>query len=326
MDKISVIIPAYNAEKTIKRCIDSILSGYREGYKREIIVVNNGSTDNTEMIVKEIVDQNPEVVLINQNNKGPAGSRQTGLRAASGDYIAWVDSDDWVEPEWLLHLYDNIIKYDADISVCRARIKGRDICYNPKEKLVWNRDEAIREFLVHKKLNGCLWNKLIRRDLFNDINFSLEMWYWEDLYVVWKVLKKCQKVVRCNEGTYNFYIHPESMCAQKINVNRVYCTLKVWDEIVNDCQLYFQKHIVAAIKKQEEWALSDLRNMMKDNLFNEEYENRILTIVRKAGLSGAMTQSGVGNRIFALGVLINMSATRKLIKGYYYLKGIIRRG
>lgn len=326
MDKISVIIPAYNAEKTIRRCIDSVLLGCcGGGYEREIIVVNNGSTDNTEVIVRDMATHNPELLLITQTNKGPAWSRETGLRHATGDYVAWVDSDDWVKPEWLLHLWENIKKYNADISVCRAKIEGRDITYNPSEKIVWNRDEAIREFLIHEKLNGCLWNKLIRRELFEDISFSLEMWYWEDLHVVWKVLKKCQKVVRCNEGTYNFYVHPESMCAQKINDNRVYCALKVWDDIVSDCKNIFPNHLAAAMKKQEEWALADLRNMMKCNLFHSDYENRISSIVRKAGIRGVISQNGLGNRLFALCVLLNMKVARIFTKIYYYISRIRRR-
>jgi len=313
MEKISVIIPAYNAEGTIKRCIESILSGAGQNlFDLEIVVVNNGSTDNTKDIVSQIASKHNEVILFSQENKGPAGSRDTGLKNATGDYIAYCDSDDWVDNNWLLDLYTTLKTYNADISCCRAIINGVNTTYNPQEYLVWNRDEAIKEFIIHKRLNGCLWNKLIRRELFDGISFSLEMWYWEDLYVVWQILKRASVVVRHNVGTYNFYVHPDSMCAKKISENRVYCTLKVWREIVDDCNLLFPNHMKAALNTQENWALSEMRSMIKGNMYNKEFETEISHIVRKAGIAGILNQKGLTHKLFALAIILNVNMVRVL--------------
>lgn len=100
--------------------------------------------------------------------------------------------------------------------MCRSQIPGKIIDYNPFEVQVWDKDGAIDAFLEHKKLNGVLWNKLIRRELFDGIEFDKTLWYWEDLAVVWKIMKRVNRVVRFNEAKYNFYVHPESMCAKNI--------------------------------------------------------------------------------------------------------------
>lgn len=318
MEKISVIIPAYNAEKTIQRCIESIeVAGKCDLFDFELIVVNDGSTDNTLQIVETLQATYKNINVISQENKGPAGSRETGLRNATGDYIAHCDSDDWVTPEWLSHLYNNIKKYDADISVCRAIIDNKFIKYNPQEIELWNRDEAIGEFIIHKKLNGCLWNKLIRRELFDGISFSPEMWYWEDLYVVWKVLQRVNKVVRCNEGTYHYVIHPESICAQPINENRLYCTLKVWDMIVADCLNYYPHHLNAAQVMREKSLLGGLKQMVRSNFKHEEYEEKILNILHDGGLKNIVKMDSFIDKFFAIAMMICPKCVRKLYNFFH---------
>lgn len=125
MELISVIIPAYNAEKTIYKCLRSIMGG---GYFNiEVIVINDGSTDRTEEIVKNITKDDRRVRLITQTNAGVAEARNTGLRNAKGKYIAWCDADDWVESTWLEDLHRYLTEYEADIAVCRCQIDNRPI-------------------------------------------------------------------------------------------------------------------------------------------------------------------------------------------------------
>lgn len=118
---ITVIVPAYNAEKSIEKCVTSILRNtVRHGYDLELIVVNNGSADDTGLIVRRIAEKDNRIKLICQEKRGPAGSRETGLQNAKGDYIAWCDSDDWLASMFLY-----LKKYDADI-VCRPQTTSVD--------------------------------------------------------------------------------------------------------------------------------------------------------------------------------------------------------
>ena len=297
MEKISVIVPAYNAEKTIKRCLKSILGG---GYSDlEVIVINNGSTDDTEKIVKEIASTDKRVLLHTQENQGPAGSRDTGLKNASGKYIAFCDSDDWYEPDFLEFLYNNLIKYDADIVLCRAQIPGKNDTYDAEKIWIWNKEEAIDAFLEHKLLNGVLWNKLIKKELFNNIEFDRTLWYWEDLDVVWKILKKAKKVVRFNKAKYNFFVHPESMCAKKYSEKRIYASLKVWNKIVEDCKgTELKSHYNNAVAMRYGWLLGDLILMLKDNYDNKKDTITVQKILRETGNIGRSRLSGF-YRIYA---------------------------
>ena len=99
MKKISVIIPVYNAEKTIRRCLESIMSSEYEEY--EVIVVDDGSTDNSASILFEYVNRDRRVKIINQPNSGPSIARNKGLELAEGEIIAFVDSDDYVRNDYL---------------------------------------------------------------------------------------------------------------------------------------------------------------------------------------------------------------------------------
>ena len=111
-DKISVIIPIYNTEKYLPRCIESIIKQTYDNI--EIILVNDGSTDQSSKICKKYSRIDNRVVLIEQDNKGAAAARNTGLRHATGNYIGWVDSDDYIEPDMFEKMLDCIHKENAD--------------------------------------------------------------------------------------------------------------------------------------------------------------------------------------------------------------------
>lgn len=310
---ISVIVPVYNGEKTIEKCLYSILNCKQEP-DIEVIVVNNGSTDRTLEIVEEFALKDTRVRIYSQENQGPAGSRNTGLKLAKGEYISYCDSDDWVEPSWLDHMYRNLIKFNADVSCCRAIIEGKTVTYNPNEVLEWDRDEAIEEFLKHEKINGCLWNKMIRRELLEGIEFDLSQWYWEDLAVVWKVLKRVNKVVRCDEGTYHFFIHPESMCAQKISRQRVRDSFLVWDTIYTDCQMpELSIHKERATEMRNSIYIGEMIAMFKGGLQNEELELKIKKTLTGISLTKLFKSLSLEKFLIALMSRISFKLTRRII-------------
>ena len=280
----------------------------------EVIVVNDGSTDDTEKIVKKLADKDNRILLVSQKNQGPAGSRDTGLKIATGDYIAWCDSDDWYEPDCLETLYKYLKDYNADISVCRSQIPGKPAEYDSSVIQCWNRDEAIDVFLEHKLLNGVLWNKLIKKELFDGIDFDKSLWYWEDLQVVWRLLKRAKRVVRFNQAKYNFYVHPESMCAKAYTEKRAYASLKVWNEIVEDCMKpELCKHLEKAKIRRYAWLFGELRLILKDGYKKDEDIKAIQKIMRDTGLRGLKSIHGI-LKIFALIAMWNISAASAVLK------------
>lgn len=203
-------------------------------------------------------------------------------------------------------MYKYLITYSADIAVCQAQIPGNKKEYNSGDVQCWNRDEAIDLFLEHKLLNGVLWNKLIKKEMFDKIDFDKSLWYWEDLQVVWKLLQKAKRVVKINQAKYNFFVHSESICASTYNPKRYYASRKVWDSIVEDCakpelKLYLEK---AEIRRFI-WLYGDLRLMLKEDYKKKEDMKEIQDIMKKTGKKGLKSLEGV-HRIFALLVMKNI--------------------
>ena len=111
---VTIIMPSYNAQNTISKAIHSVVE--QDYYHIELIVVNDGSIDNTEKIAKSIKDD--RIIVINQKNKGLSGARNTGLSSAKGDFVTFVDSDDWVDNDFVSSLLNSIFENHADLAIC----------------------------------------------------------------------------------------------------------------------------------------------------------------------------------------------------------------
>ena len=178
MPKITVIIPIYNAELYLERCIDSIVN---QSFKDiELICVNDGSTDNSEQIIKKYQDNHNNIILISKKNEGVSVARNIGLEKSNSDYIYFVDADDWLSPDCLESIYNAAISSQADIIYFNANIYKNNTLinyYNLKRlKSIKNKD------LLFKKMIHAVWNKLYKKEflLKNDIKFPVGIKSSED--------------------------------------------------------------------------------------------------------------------------------------------------
>lgn len=176
---ISVIIPIYNAEKFIQKCIDSVLA---QSYKDfELILVDDGSQDFSASICDEFAKFDRRIKVIHQLNGGEASARNTGLKNSEGQYIAFVDSDDYVDTDYLNTLYDLHIKYKADYVSCQCRylqLNGDIFIHkqSPKEEteILINLDTADYSSWY---LSGGVWCRLYRKDIIDKFNLSFDLDY-----------------------------------------------------------------------------------------------------------------------------------------------------
>ncbi len=264
MEKISVIIPAYNAGDTIERCILSIIGGVYQNI--EVIVINDGSTDATEAIVRKLIAKDPRIKLITQENSGVASARNTGLKNAIGEYIAWCDSDDWVESDWLSKGYHYLTTFQADISICSCQLGNSSEA--EIEYTVWKKETAIELFLKHRAVTGVLWDKLFRRELFAGISFDPNLGYSEDADVVWKILKKANKIVRYYSVEYHYTVGGEGLTSLKYTSSRA-TAISVWNRVHHDCQRefpHFQKLSGILLGRQ---AFSIVRLMFVSDFYDD---------------------------------------------------------
>ena len=159
---ISIIVPVYDVEPYLRKCIDSILiQSYRD---LEIILVDDGSPDNCGAICDEYAEKDKRIKVIHKKNGGLSDARNAGLDIATGEYIGFVDSDDWVMPDMYEYLYKAVKEYDADMSVCGyydywgKTISGR-YCQDIQ---VYKGQEGIKA-LLDLKFGNYVWNKLYKR-------------------------------------------------------------------------------------------------------------------------------------------------------------------
>lgn len=215
---VSVVIPVYNVKKYIKKCVNTIIN---QTYKNlEIILVNDGSTDGSEKVCQELKNEDKRITVINQKNQGLSAARNTGIKYAKGQYIQFVDSDDWIDCNCIKELYNCIKKYKSDIAIC-----GIIMSY-PKydKKMNWfdknlciNNDDALIELLKNNNISSHAWNKLYKIELFDKIEFPIGKIY-EDVRMMYKVFLKARKIAISNKYLY-YYRQRSNSITTKIDIN-----------------------------------------------------------------------------------------------------------
>ena len=162
--KISVILPIYNAEKTIKHMLDCLRVQTMPDF--EVIMIDDGSTDSSSVICDEYAKKDSRFKAIHQLNAGVSAARQTGLENAQGGYIIHADADDWIEPAMLEELYNKAIKENADVVICDFYTNNGNI-----EKYVKQQPNGLdHTSILHglfQQLHGSCWNKLVKRVCYN---------------------------------------------------------------------------------------------------------------------------------------------------------------
>ena len=162
---ISVIIPVYNVEKYLKRCIESVL--HQENVTQEIILVDDGSTDASGKMCDEYAMKYPEIKSIHITNSGPATAKNRGYEIAKGNYVAFIDSDDEIKPDMFSSMLQSGYKHDADIVCCNYIQINEDGSYEHTEhtgkEYVLNQDEALKAILVKDKIYSQCWTKIYKR-------------------------------------------------------------------------------------------------------------------------------------------------------------------
>lgn len=205
---VSVIIPVYNAERYIKRCVDSVR---RQLYSDlEIILVNDGSSDQSLDVLRQISEEDNRIVVIDQQNRGASGARNTGLDAATGEYIVFIDSDDIVPNGYIQDLYDRLQESSCDLSICGytdiypdhsvVHVLDKESCGKLTGEL--NRDMClIRQFIYSP------WMKMYRNSILSEyrIRFDEDLVTSEDQYFNFEYYEHVRSYAFVNKGSYQYY-------------------------------------------------------------------------------------------------------------------------
>lgn len=217
--KLSIIVPVYNVSKYLAKCLDSLLSQDLKSDEYEIIVVNDGSTDNSGDIAQQYADKYSNIILIKQENQGLSGARNTGIRLAKGKYIQFVDSDDYLEPNVLKNLVD---KMDADkLDILRfnyQNVNERYEVYEPYKEhkpFVDYRDEVCDGlmFLTERLGYGCYaWQFVIKSELLRCTENLFKVGiYFEDTEWTPRIITHANRVTSTDLMVYNYLLRRGSI-------------------------------------------------------------------------------------------------------------------
>lgn len=204
METVSIIIPVYNVEKYLRQCLDSVIC---QTYTNlEIIVIDDGSTDFSGSICDEYKKNDSRVKVIHQKNMGAANAKNVGLDVASGDYIAFVDSDDYVSEEWIEIMVNSIQKYNVDVVECGFDnfytdrvVKGKT--YDDGELL--SSEDYFRQYFDNW-VSVIFCNKLFKSNLMKSIRFKKERRCIDDEFFTYKVISQGQNMARINDVLYHY--------------------------------------------------------------------------------------------------------------------------
>ena len=210
---ISLIIPCYNAEFSLEKCLKSVIE--QDYPTLEIIIIDDGSTDNSSKIYEEFQRKDQRIKIIKQENAGVANARNKGIKSANGEHLCFVDSDDWVEKNYCSELYRLLISENADISIIEAsyeNLDGEVIFQKPtSSEKVFDGNRALVLLLEDKVLQSHPWGKLYKVSFLKNINFPENLKCFEDYSTLFKVFDKAIKVVKSNEKLYHYIQHEDSL-------------------------------------------------------------------------------------------------------------------
>lgn len=271
---ISIIVPVYNTEKHLKRCLDSIINqSYRD---IEIIVIDDGSTDSSNKICKEYALIDNRIKVVTTKNSGVSNARNKGLDIASGEYIAFVDSDDTIDEKFIETMYNYCRKYNSKL--CAVNV---NYCYKSKitrplhmETGLINKEEYYILLLYNVK--GFVSNKLYHKSLINNIRFDNEISICEDLLFNIKVATLIRNVVVVNEYLYNYFQNMDGAYNSNYNskkISEIYAYDRIMKLVYENCPkallLYKYEYLLMAINQKNKYKKSQYHNEEDYNIIKD---------------------------------------------------------
>ena len=248
--KVSVILPIYNCEQFLDKCIESVAT---QTYKNlEIICVNDGSTDESLSICEKWKQKDGRIIIVNKDNGGLSSARNEGLKRVSGELVCFVDADDYLESSMIEKLYNNMNKTNSDISMCSFFMedeKGDMYCECPEmEEMTYSNIEFLSLLSsIRQDRYVVAWNKLYKFRLFDEIKFPVGKIH-EDQFVAHKLFFKANKISTISEKLYHYVVHENSLSHMKNPIRHFDDIDALFDRI----EFYQQKNLSELIADVEQ--------------------------------------------------------------------------
>ncbi len=274
---VSIVVPVYNVEDYIEKCVDSLLEQTYENI--EVLLINDGSSDNSGCICDSLATSDSRIRVIHQENAGVSAARNKALDNMKGEYVTFVDADDYVATDFIECLYNAITEHNADISTCGhyrvefdASLKQvYHLSDNPEEIICMSGKDSIMNMFYEKICSASSGSKLYKSELFNNLRFPGFI-MGEDTFVVYYAFRNSAVVAHTNKPLYYYVQHSASVTNSKSNYFKFYDYVRLYDHIINsdDCdhKSEYYRSIVNRLIENNFWVYMKLRNC--PNMFFEE--------------------------------------------------------
>lgn len=313
---ISVIVPIYNVEVYLPKCVDSILEQTYENL--EIILVDDGSTDLSGAIADDYQKKDSRIRVIHKTNGGLSDARNCGIEEAHGEYFGFVDSDDYIAPDMYMTLYEIMIRYGAKISVCDKFdvTEGSVGVYedvSDAEVFCTDAEEAMRIVLDGKRNYAYAWNKLYKREVFDNIRYPVGK-FIEDAFIILQLFDAAERVVFTTAKKYYYLCRPNSIMTLKFSPKHLDCI----EAHEKNYRYILEKH--PAIEKNARMRLYWSRffvldkMLVSDNVKKQDYMPHVRYI--RGGVPFIVFGSvlSVSRKIAAIVLLFSVRGYRALLK------------
>ena len=221
---ISIIVPVYNVEKYISRCVESLIG---QSYKNiEIILVDDGSTDESGMICEQYANEDGRIKIIHKKNGGLSDARNVAIPLSKGEYISFVDSDDWVSKFYIENLYNAITKNHSDIAMSWFEnvFDGRNIATEPVDVLekyqCIDKEICLKKLLYQDNVETSAWGKLYKRRVIEKLRYPLGKLY-EDIPVTYSAIKSSSKIAIIKNVDYYYFQRKDSIQNAQFNIKKM---------------------------------------------------------------------------------------------------------
>lgn len=256
---ISVIIPIYNVKNYLKNCVNSVI---KQSYQNlEIILIDDGSTDGGEVLADKLKQKDSRIVVVHQKNQGLSGARNSGLKICKGELVTFIDSDDFVAPDFIQYLYDLKIKHNADMSICSHYLyisKQKTKIFRQSQDAVFTTEECLSNMLQEVDFTVSACGKLYPTAFFRNIKFPINKIH-EDLGATYKLIMKSKSIAFGSQPKY-YYVYRPSSITHNFNPQK-FDIITLTDEMCDAILKTYPKLLPAVKKRRMHARFSVLRQL-----------------------------------------------------------------
>ncbi|MBD5220301.1 MAG: glycosyltransferase [Bacteroidales bacterium] len=314
---ISVIVPIYNVELYLRECVNSIIN---QTYSNiEIILVNDGSTDSCLDICKELEILDQRIILLDKPNGGLSDARNFALDCIKGDYITFVDSDDYIRENYIETLYNLIVKYNCLISSV-GKIEFIDTPVNSENKdvsvKVLSKREAIKNILQERDLTTSAWGKLYKSNLFTNVRFPKGQLY-EDLSTIYKIFDQVEQMAFYNIPLYCYRKNPNSIMNSRFRVQNM-DFVNAHNDIIKYVEGNFPELLLDAKNRKTRYACSFLIRSFCQGFNDPKIIAELRQIIKENIYNFLISNYSLKKKLFAIAECFMPKFTKEIIKLLLY--------